>query len=1071
MQKSLPGGDRILHVTFPDEPAPSENDREPPSEPVASKRRKTEARYHAAALRAAATAPSYAIPVAALMTHAQCTLAALVDFADRQSGRQDGIIEYTCKDVSFEQFSIVYKILQQTYVSAEEVRASAALIDFFCLDSRRILVDLARPLAIRLGGSADGAVAAPAAATHPTAAHAAAIAAAVSAGGSSTVAASPGDVEGSSEHTVNSMEVEQLDRFAQLACKLGLTHSAIKRAQELHEDASVGVQQTRALGKAILAQHLYEEASIAVKLSSLRDGVQVQSFHIGGRHYALQCDAGVSDDEVEVEHIQLCAARVLSLKRLLHKLIILCGPQKLDFLQAILPNAMTFTETLLLIEKQATQPQAQSEEEKATVVEQEKAADALGRAGKAMPSGTSIFINGLGRGVYMHMTETPIYAGSDTLEKKHYVSIDTAEPGSRLEKIILTDTSRRNGDKCNWSVFRYEMQDTDLLASLEPRQLTKMCASAASAAFAAAESLCHELLDPDFDFINLERAEILSSGLFDLPPHELIQRPHGRYPYPNNHPKRFEHISLVPEGALRLPPIKGAPWVEGEDYWAYDEWCEHPEPYGSMDTSSSANCDWCNQSRALKTCVRKCDGCYWVMPIKETEQQVLAWKAWMSTCEERQCDCQWEGFEDGLADEHNIEDGTTPTEAFENGTTDPCYGILQVIRDRCHSAKSGLLTQSEKGSSESESAESETKSDRAHFTVSDCMDLESCGDVIVCGTEERTKVINACARELGAPYVRFRVAFVEGLLDYYSQDTAAFYNQDPAPFPMTAVWVSLGDYDNIFAYQSIYPSNRNSDPRLRDYTVFPLEKHKFSDMCADPALLEVQNSKVSLGSEPAAGRKQVRMLTRVRDSSSDVDYYDYDDTEELSDNSVCFDLKIALGLEAEVSTGGRSTWAATAAGVSSIERRTEGNIYCATKPDLVSQIMEITMCGKDPRKDYKLNMGEQSFIQRRLPGLAVVLPEAPGPGSSADDSSFNPRMTCPYFHVDSARKSCFSKEEAARASQRIVDIELVKQVQRQILTTDFVLPQVKKTVDATFCNESVYGKMNFLMVTGLVRLG
>ena len=122
-------------------------------------------------------------------------------------------------------------------------------------------------------------------------------------------------------------------------------------------------------------------------------------------------------------------------------------------------------------------------------------------------------------------------------------------------------------------------------------------------------------------------------------------------------------------------------------------------------------------------------------------------------------------------------------------------------------------------------------------------------------------------------------------------------------------------------------------------------------------------------------------------------------------------------------------------------------------------------------KDYKLNMGEQSFIQRRLPSLAVVLPEAPGPGLSADDSSFSPGMTCPYFHVDSACKSCFSKEEAARASQRIVDIELVKQVQRQILTTDFVLPQVKKTVDAAFCNESVYGKMNFLMVTGLVRLG
>ena len=35
-------------------------------------------------------------------------------------------------------------------------------------------------------------------------------------------------------------------------------------------------------------------------------------------------------------------------------------------------------------------------------------------------------------------------------------------------------------------------------------------------------------------------------------------------------------------------------------------------------------------------------------------------------------------------------------------------------------------------------------------------------------------------------------------------------------------------------------------------------------------------------------------------------------------------------------------------------------------------------------------------------------------------------------------------------------IDLAKQVQQQILTTDFLLPQVKKTIDANFCNESVY---------------
>ena len=50
-------------------------------------------------------------------------------------------------------------------------------------------------------------------------------------------------------------------------------------------------------------------------------------------------------------------------------------------------------------------------------------------------------------------------------------------------------------------------------------------------------------------------------------------------------------------------------------------------------------------------------------------------------------------------------------------------------------------------------------------------------------------------------------------------------------------------------------------------------------------------------------------------------------------------------------------------------------------------------------------------------------------------------------------------------------IDLAKQVERQILATDFVLPQVKQTTESHFCNENVYGKLNFLMVTGIVRLG
>ena len=273
----------------------------------------------------------------------------------------------------------------------------------------------------------------------------------------------------------------------------------------------------------------------------------------------------------------------------------------------------------------------------------------------------------------------------------------------------------------------------------------------------------------------------------------------------------------------------------------------------------------------------------------------------------------------------------------------------------------------------------------------------------------------------------------------------------------------------------MYPSRRESAARLRDYSAFKLERNKFRDLCANPLLLDTPNSKVSFGSVPVAGRTLVRMQTEERENDlNEEDWLDYDRETVLSDNSVCFDLKVSLSLEKGIASRRRRTRADST--VSATERRTPRNIYCKTKSDLVSQIMEITMCGKDPRKDCKLNVHSftESNIKRRLPTLAVVLPGEGGGGPRADEDEEEGRsqeVECPYFHVDETGKSCFSKEEAARASRRIVEIDLVNQVQRKILTTNFVLPQVKKTVDATFCNESVYGKMNFLMVTGLVRLG
>ena len=94
-----------------------------------------------------------------------------------------------------------------------------------------------------------------------------------------------------------------------------------------------------------------------------------------------------------------------------------------------------------------------------------------------------------------------------------------------------------------------------------------------------------------------------------------------------------------------------------------------------------------------------------------------------------------------------------------------------------------------------------------------------------------------------------------------------------------------------------------------------------------------------------------------------------------------------------------------------------------------------------------------------LPSHMVVLP---GGADGASDGGF--------FHVDSAGNTCFSAAEAAKASQFIVDSGFLEELQARINEAAFNLPQQKRESEAFFCNEAVYGNMNVLRLTGLVRL-
>ena len=77
----------------------------------------------------------------------------------------------------------------------------------------------------------------------------------------------------------------------------------------------------------------------------------------------------------------------------------------------------------------------------------------------------------------------------------------------------------------------------------------------------------------------------------------------------------------------------------------------------------------------------------------------------------------------------------------------------------------------------------------------------------------------------------------------------------------------------------------------------------------------------------------------------------------------------------------------------------------------------------------------------------------------------------PYFHIDSKNNTCFSAKESKLASMRIKEMGLMSRVLEQLNEIPFVLPQhTTHETSEFFCNETVYGKLNLLMVTGVAKL-
>jgi hypothetical protein len=75
-----------------------------------------------------------------------------------------------------------------------------------------------------------------------------------------------------------------------------------------------------------------------------------------------------------------------------------------------------------------------------------------------------------------------------------------------------------------------------------------------------------------------------------------------------------------------------------------------------------------------------------------------------------------------------------------------------------------------------------------------------------------------------------------------------------------------------------------------------------------------------------------------------------------------------------------------------------------------------------------------------------------------------------FFHRNEKGEIAFTAKEADRASDFIASSNLEDRIKAELQKKSFVLPQETNGVQAHFCNESVYGKVNILWVCGVIRM-
>jgi hypothetical protein len=312
---------------------------------------------------------------------------------------------------------------------------------------------------------------------------------------------------------------------------------------------------------------------------------------------------------------------------------------------------------------------------------------------------------------------------------------------------------------------------------------------------------------------------------------------------------------------------------------------------------------------------------------------------------------------------------------------------------------------------------------------------ETDAEVICCESAERTQVLVDLVRTLDLPYVSFKLIFVEGVL--IARQEADF---QMCKVPMTAAWCSVGDYDNVFAFRRLAPQS----PRV-DHLQLPLALHDFDNLF-DEYSSELDEDELAPG--------LVVLANHLPREQSGGDASDDDESHgERLPPALQLGLRVALPPDGAEAAMHRLLFEREAPHIH--------HVPVHYLPGLPPTYVPPASPEAAPSRDAPDLHGDSPATKKQR------VDESSHPTTNPAAEEDKPPA---LFHRDEHGKTCFTRDEAEEAQWRIAEMRLEDRVKQCLQRKKFVLPQQSRNMIDGFCNESVYGTLNLLSVTGVVRL-